>query len=1152
MFPLRVLPVLSAFLVCLVLFAASASFAQIVTGSISGTVSDPSGALIPGAAVTLRHEATGMTRNSITDGAGNFTIGGLDAGAYTLTVTGSGFKKYEKRDIMLATGERLPVGTIRLEVGAITETISVTAQGGAIVQTQSAERADVITSTQVDGLLLRGRNVKDLVGLLPGVVMVSEADDLSSGSNFSVMGNRQTFNNIAVDGVPATDMGNGYQLKLTVSQDAVSEVKILISNYQAEYGRMAGSNIQIVTKSGAKDFHGLGSYFKRHEQFNANNFFNNQNAIPKPRYRFNTWTYNIGGPVYIPGKFNVNRNKLFFFWHQEFWPTQSSATAQRTVPTPLEKEGNFSQSLDVNNKLIALKDPYSGGAPFPGNIIPASRIDRNGQALMKIFHDPNFLDRSISRGQYNYVFVSENELPKSTDTLKLNYNINSNNFLAGSYSGFKEDQTGGFGVTNAGNWPQMTKTWWSHPKSLTARYTRIISPTVVNEFSFCFLSQPAENSYEEEELRRNLRETVGFQIGQFSPKANPLKVVPNATFGGVPNPANLSIEGRFPLYNRYYLYNWSNNLTINRGAHTFKVGAYIETFFRHQKKAIPFNGSFDFGRNVNNPLDTNYAYANAMLGVFNSYTETSGEAWTRQRTGGYEFFVQDNWKMARKLVLDYGLRMHYTLPITDQDNFLAGFVSDRYDPAKAQQLIRPGLDAQRRRVGVHPVTGQIYSVAQIGAIAPGVGKLFNGMVVGGEGGYPRALVKNRGIQWGPRLGFAYDVFGNGKTAIRGGFGMFYNRFFTEGFAGPITGQPPLLQSPVVSFGEIKTLLSSTGLNFPSNVVGADAAGYLPTVMNFSLSVQRDIGYGTVVDIGYGGSLGRHLLWRRDINPIPLGANFDPKNADPTLATGPLPAAFLRPIIGCNNIDMMEGASSSNYHSLQVQAKRRFATGLQFGLAWTWSKAMDFNDTDSASVSPLVPVRVWNYGLASFDRTHVLRINYVWDVPEFRLGSSIARQVLNGWQLSGITSFISGQPLGIGYSTTTAIDTTGSASQGARVVVQDNPVLPKSEQTFYRYFNTDVFRLPAVGTIGNAAKNLIRGPGVNNWDIAIFKNFSVTERAKLQFRWELYNAFNHTQFSGLDTGARFDPKTGEQINTRFGQFTDARSPRQMQFALRFVF
>lgn len=1123
--------------------------AQIVTGSIVGSVADPSGLGVPGAEVTLLHRATARERKTQTNEHGDFTFSGLDAGAYTLTVTAGGFKKYEKRDIMLATGERLPIGTIGLEVGALTETVSVTAEG-AVVQTASAERADVITSKQVDSLLLRGRNVKDLVGLVPGVVMVSEAEDLSSESNFSVMGNRRTFNNISVDGMPATDVGNGHMLKLTVSQDAVSEVKILISNYQAEYGRMAGSNIQIVTKSGTTEFHGLGSYFKRHEQFNANNYFNNQLGIPRPRYRFNTWNYNIGGPVYLPGKFNVNRDKLFFFWHQEFWPTKSATTGQRTMPTPLEKEGNFSQSVDVNNKLIVLKDPYNAGAPFPGNVIPPSRIDRNGQALMKVFHDPNFLDRSISRGQYNYVFVSENDMRKRTDSLKLDYNLNSRNFLSGGYSAFNEDQTCYASCAQAANWPQRKMTWWSHPKSLTARYTRIFSPAVLNEFSFGFLSQPAENSVEEAELKRNLRETVGFQIGQFSPQANPLKVIPNASFGGVPNAAALSFEGRFPLWNRYHLLNWSDNLTINRGSHTIKVGAYIETFFRHQKKAVPFNGSFDFGRNVNNPLDTNYAYSNAMLGVFNSYTEISGPAWMRQRTGGREFFLQDNWKATRRLVLDYGLRMYYTLPITERDNFMAGFVSSRYDPSRAPQLIRPARVAGRR-VGVHPVTGQVYSVAQIGAIAPGVGDPYNGMVVGGQGGYPRALVKNRGIQWAPRLGFAYDVFGDGKTALRGGFGLFYNRFFTEGFAGPLTGQPPLLETPVVSFGELKTLLSSTGFVFPSSVIGADVEGYLPAVMNFSFSVQRDVGYGTVIDVGYGGSLGRHLLWRRDINPVPLGANFDPNNADATTGT-PLPAAFLRPYTGFNSILIMEGASSSNYHSLQVQAKRRFTAGLQFGAAWTWSKAMDFNDTDSDSVSPLVPLRVWNYGLASFDRTHVLRINYVWDLPELQLGSPIARQALNGWQLSGITSFISGEPLGIGYSTTTPIDITGSVSQGARVVVLDNPVLPKDQRSFYRYFRTDVFRLPAVGTLGNAAKTLIRGPGVNNWDIAIFKNFALTERAKLQFRWELYNAFNHTQFSGLDTGARFDPKTGEQVNTRFGQCTAARAPRLMQFALRLSF
>ncbi len=1127
----------------------TAAMAQIVTGSIVGSVVDPSGLTVPGAELTLLHVATGRERKTETNERGDFTFSGLEPGGYVLTVTAKGFKKYEKRDLMLATGERLPVGTIRLEVGAVTETVSVTAEG-AVVQTAAAERADVITATQIDNLLLRWRNVKDLVGLLPGVVVVSEAEDLSSSSNFSVMGNRSTFNNIMVDDVPATDIGNGSMLKITVSQDAVSEVKILTSNYQAEYGRMAGSNIQIVTKSGTREFHGLASYFKRHEQFNANAFFNNQLGIPKPRYRYNTWNYNVGGPVYIPNRFNTNRDKLFFFWHQEFWPTKSSTTGQRTVPTPLEKQGAFSQSLDVNNKLIVLKDPYSGGAPFPGNIIPPQRIDRNGQALLKVFPDPNFLDRTISRGQYNYVFVSENDLPKSTHTLKLDYNLNPHNFIVASYSAFSEDQTCSSGCAQTANWPQRRQTWWSRPKSLTVRYTRIFSPAILNEFSFGWLSQPAENSIKETELRKNLRETVGFQVGQFSPQANPLKVIPNATFGGVPNAATLSFEGRFPLWNRYHLLNWSNNLTINRASHAVKAGMYVEVFFRHQKKAVPFNGSFDFGRNVNNPLDTNYAYSNAILGVFNSYTEISGPAWMRQRTGGREFFIQDNWKVTRRLVLDYGLRLYYVLPITERDNFMAGFVAERYDAAKAPQLIRPARIGGRR-VGVHPVTGATYAVAQIGAIAPGTGDPYNGMVVAGQGGYPRALVKTRGVQWGPRLGFAYDVFGDGRTALRGGFGLFYNRFFTEGFAGPLTGQPPLLETPVVSFGELRTLLSSKGFIFPSDVYGADVEGYLPTVMNFSLSIQRDVGYGTVLDVGYGGSLGRHLLWRRDVNPVPLGANFDPRNADATTGT-PLPAAFLRPYVGFNGIPIMEGASSSNYHSLQVQAKRRFARGLQFGAAWTWSKAMDFNDGDTDSVSALVSARVWNYGLASFDRTHVLRINYVWDLPELRSDRSFARLILNGWQLSGITSFISGQPLGIGFSTTTPVDITGSPSQGARVVVLDNPVLPKKERTFYRYFRTDVFRLPAVGTLGNAAKTLIRGPGVNNWDVAASKNFSLRERVNLQLRGELYNAFNHTQFSGLDTGARFDPKTGEQVNMRFGQCTAARSPRVIQLAMRINF
>lgn len=1141
--------------ILLVLAAAWPLAAQIVTGSIAGTVRDPSGLAVPAAKVVLRQPETGRERRLETSERGDFVISGLDAGRYTLTVTAAGFKKLELRDVNLATGERLPLGDLNMEIGQLTETVSVT-ERGAVVQTQSAERADVITSTQVENLAIRGRNVQDLMSLLPGVVTSNPQEGLSSTSTINVQGARATMNNISVDGVPATDMGNGSQLKVTVSQDAVAEVKMLVSNYQAEYGRMAGSNIQIVTKSGTRDFHGLLSWFKRHEQFNANSFFNNQQGVRKGKYRYNTYTYNVGGPVLFPGlKFNKDRDKLFFFFHQEFWPTESVSKGQVTVPMALEAQGNFSQTVDVNNRAIVVRDPYNNNTPFAGNIVPASRANQSGLALLKFFPAPNFLDRGISRGQYNYVFQDPNSTPKRATTLKLDYNINPNNIVVFGYSVFKDVSEGAFGTTTAsGNWPIMRKNWTSTGKSTTLRYTRIISPSMLNEFSFGWLNQPADNFYAESELKKMQRDTVGFRIGQFTPKANPLNIIPNATFGGVPGAANIQTEGRFPLYNRYHLVNFSDNLTLTRGGHNLKIGTYIETFYRNQKKSVNFVGTFNFAQSSTNPLDTGYAYANAALGVFNTYSEISGEAWMKVRTGGYEFFAQDNWKVTRKLTLDYGLRLYVLLPIWEMDDFMAGFVQDRYDPKKAMRLIEPGFDAQRRRVGVNPVNGQIYSAAQIGAIAPGAGDPSNGMLAAGaDKSYPRALIDNRGIQWGPRIGFAYDLTGNGKMAVRGGFGMFYNRFFTELFSNTLVGQPPLLNEPVINFGEMNTFLSSTGLLYPQAVFSADRAGKLPTLMNFSLSVQRDIGWGTMVDVGYAGSLGRHLQWRRDINSIPMGANFNPRNFDSTLTGGrPLPPAFLRPIIGYNAITSIEGAASSNYHSLQATLRRRFIKGLQFGLAYTWSKALAYNDSDTEAISSLINPRVWSYGLADYDRTHNLKINYVWDGPKFAGRNPLQRHVLGNWSLSGITSFMSGAPVGIGFSTTTALDITGSGSQGARVVLTGNPVLPRSQRTFDRAFRTDVVRLPAVGTIGNAAITNFRGPGMNNWDLAAFKNFPLYERLKLQFRWELYNAFNHTQFSGVDATARFDSNTGEQLNSRLGQYTAARTPRIMQFALRLSF
>lgn len=1127
--------------------------AQIATGSMFGAVRDPSGLAIAGVTVNAIHVTTGRERSVATGEAGSFVLSGLETGRYTLTFSASGFKKIERKDIALSSGDRLAIGDVTLEIGAVTEVISITAQGAA-VQTQSAERAEVITPKQIENLLVRGRNVMDLAALLPGVVAGNPQEDLNSSSTLYVQGNRSTTNNITIDGVPATDMGNGSQLKLVVGQDNVSEVKILTSNYQAEYGRMSGSNIIMVTKSGTKEFHGLGSYFKRHEQFNANNFFNNRNGIAAPRYRYNTWTYNVGGPVTIPKLFNTSREKLFFFWGQEFWPTKFASTGQITVPTALEKNGDYSQTVELNGQRTVVRDPLAN-APFAGNIIPSSRIDRNGQSLLKILPEPNFLDRRISAGQYNYVFVAPRDTPKKTNTLKLDYNLNASNSFSGSFNSFNEDHTGTIGLPSAGgiNWPMSVKTWFTHPKSLTARYTRVFTPRLINEFHMGYLTQPARDTYTDDELKKITRETVGFTVGQFSPKANPLNVIPNATFGGIPGAVNITTEGRFPLYNEYKIYNFTDNVTYTRASHTLKAGIYLEHFSRDQKKTVAFNGAFDFGRNVNNPLDTNYAFANAALGVFNNYSEISGPAFMEVRQNAVEAFVQDNWRITKRLTLDYGVRFYWIPPLTEANDQISGFIPSRYDATKAARLIEPGFDAQGRRIGVHPVTGQQYVAAQIGAIAPNVGDSANGMVVAAnDASAPRGLVPDRGLMFGPRLGFAYDVFGNGKTAVRGGIGVFYNRYTTENYFGQLVGQPPLLNTPQITYGEVSKLLSSSGLLYPTNVFGSDGIGKIPAVYNYSLAVQRDIGFQTILDVAYAGSLGRHLFWRRDINPIAMGANFDPRNFDRTQPGRALPAAFLRPLKGYNNITLMEGASGSNYHSLQVSAKRRFAKGLDFGLAWTWSKVLDYNDTDTQAISPLVPVRQWNYGLADFDRTHVLVLNYIWDVPQVRTQSTPLKMVFNGWQFSGITSFISGQPLPVGYSTTTAVDITGTPSQDARIDVLSNPVLPKSERTFDRNFRTDAFRLPARGTVGTAAKTLIRGPGINNFDVALFKNFPIRESIRMQFRWELYNAFNHTQFSGLDNAARFNPANGDQANARFGQFTAARTPRQMQLSLRLYF
>ncbi len=1133
-----------------VLFSA-VSTAQTVTGVITGQVVDASGLGIPGASVTLTHEETSDRRELKASETGDFVFTAVQPGRYTIAVQSTGMKRLQKTNLNLTASERLAVGQLVLEVGAVNESVTVTAQGAA-VQTASQERSAVLTKTQIETLMTRSRDFIALLRVLPGVVYGAENDVLGPSTGPTINGLRNTYNSYSIDGLAMNDLGSTQVMYNPTNLEAIGEVKVLLNNYQAEYGRNAGAMVNAVTKSGTQQFHGSGYVYKRHEQWNANTFFNNLNGLPKPRYRYTTGGFSIGGPMYWPRKLNSNRDKLFFFFAQETVRGNSpQPLVQRTMPTPLERQGDFSQTLELNGSRVVVRDPLAN-SPFPGGIIPRGRIDSNGQKILEVFPLPNQLDRAITRGNYNYNFQESIFQPKQHNLFRVDGNATSKIRMYFRGSIWREENHGHRVGGGSEPWGYLKSNAIYTDDAGVYSFTHVLSPILVHEFSMgAHHSLELTPPFNEADALALNRATRGMTLPQFYPGQNFYNLVPWASFGGVPNAARISNDLRFPKRGSDVMFTWSDGWSMINGRHTLKFGFYAERARNYEGERGVFGGDFDFGRDINNPNDSNWAYSNAILGNFRSYQESNTRIGTLARGSTIEWYAQDNWKATRKLTLDYGVRFTAVVPYWQADGRAVNFDPRRYDAARRAVFFEPALNAQRQRLARNPVTGELSPAVFIGAFVPGVGDPFNGTVMQGTEGYPRAFVDNPGVMFGPRIGFAYDVFGDGKTAIRGGGGLFYNTRPSGGEIGDLGRNPPSQLTPTSYYGDVASYIRSSGVLFPSSFQSTAPGGEIPTVYNYSFGVQRDVGFQTVVDAAYVGSLGRHLLHRRNINAIPYGARFLPQNVDTTTGR-PLQDNFFRTYHGFGDIVQREPASSSNYHSLQVQLNRRFSKGIQFGAAWTWSKAMNYADTDGSTVAVFMPIRVWNYGKAGYDRTQNLVINYTWELPKLSqvVNHGAVRAVFDNWQLGGILSFVSGSPLGIGLGTVDTTDITGGGD-GARVVVLGKAVIPKNERTLLRYFDTGVFARPAQGATGNAPKDVIRGPGINNWDVTMLKNFPVRDRASFQLRWEMYNAFNHTQFDGVDTSTRFD-LSGRQTNTRFGALISNRDSRRMQGSLRFTF
>ncbi|MFN0086871.1 MAG: carboxypeptidase regulatory-like domain-containing protein, partial [Blastocatellia bacterium] len=593
---------------------------QGLTGQISGAVTDQNGGAVAKARIEVVNQETGLRREVEADADGQFVAPQLLPGTYAIYVTATGFRKYEQTNIVLTANERVALRKISLEVGDVSQTVTVTAEA-ARIQTESGERAGLIDEQQIQSIALKGRDYMGLVKLLPGVVDTAnrEAPGWNNLVGVSINGSRSGTINLTLDGVSSLDTGSQLGPYLAPGLDAIGEVKVLLTNYQAEYGRSSGGTINVVIKNGTRDFHGGGFYFKRHEQFNANEFFNKLRNQAKPRYRFNYWGGNIGGPVLIPGTgFNKNRDKLFFFWSQEYLPRlYPTRQGNITYPTALERAGDFSQSLDTNGRLIPVRDPLKTGACtltdttacFPGNKIPANRIDANGQKLLSIFPLPNINAASVNYN-YNNVFQSQVDQPRREEILRMDWNISSKTtfYARGiqNYEAFKGD----FNFVLASNvWPQFPIKYQIESRGVVSTLIHSFSPTLTNEFTFGInRALQTVNPLNQEGIDRNDRVKLGLTLPQFFPASNPLRLVPNATFGGLPNATQLNIEQRFPFFGTNNIWNYSDNLSWIKGSHNMKAGFYFEYTTRNAARSAAFNGTFNFDRNVNNPLDTNHPF----------------------------------------------------------------------------------------------------------------------------------------------------------------------------------------------------------------------------------------------------------------------------------------------------------------------------------------------------------------------------------------------------------------------------------------------------------------------------------------------------------------------------------------------------------------
>ena len=1093
-------------------FAGARLSAQTLFGRISGTVTDQSGAVIAGAKVVVIDTDTNESRTVTTDEKGFYVVENLPIGPYTVTADQSGFKRTEQSGFNVVADGRL-TANLRLQLGQSSQTIEVVEAGGETLNTVSGELAHTVDKPQLENIPLNGRNYMELLTLVPGVT-VTNPDSFSintslSATNQVVNGHRSNQNNMTVDGVGNVDGGSNGSLINNVSPDFMQEVKIQTSNFSSEYGRSTGASFNLVTKTGTDRFHGSLFETFRNDALDARNFF----APNQTELRYNDFGWSLGGPI--------KKGKLFFFAGEEWKRLRQQAAPTRvTLPSLLELQGNFLGSGKTIN-MPGTKTPY------PNDAIPTSLLTPDGIAITNVYKYAisqavlyNGTSAAATAGN-NATFENPNPLNYREDIGNLTYIINDKHRLMGRW--IDDNNTIYLADGPGGSLPITPENRNRPGRSFLVSETWIVNPSIVNEAHL----GASWNGQRYQNLGDSWQRTAeGFTFqriynsqGQW---ANGVPTVSISNFTGWTGPSSTLSSPTTQI-------EANDTISIVKGSHSFKTGVMIIRSRKDQNGRSSYDGNISFSTST--PSTTGYALADSLLGNFATYTEAAYDPIGYYRYTEPAFFVDDSWKVSRKLTLNLGMRWEYMMAMYSAINNLTDFVPSMYNPAQAVKMNSSGQ--------IVPGSGNIYNGLQ--RVADGISSNYTYLVPNANTkdvlsvptGAPRGMYPSQG-EWQPRVGFAYAL--NDKTVIRGGIGLYYDRiqgnptFYT-------LNNPPYVGSLSFNNGNLSNISGGVTVNAPWGTIQTiDKNLKIPYSSDFSLTMTRTLPYGLVASASLVGDLGRHLLVEPDINQpswatlasVPSGTNLN----------------SIRPYPGYSTIQMFQSEATSNYYGLQTQLSRRVGH-IYFTSSYTYSKVLTDASSDTQNDQNNFNVKTY-YGPATFDIRHAFVGTAFLDLPKLRHQKAYIRGPIGGWGLSGVVHLQSG----FHY---TPVANNASILSGSRLANYNGlpTSLPNTSAnsdwttTSSAGWNRAAFSAPLYYLWGTAGPGTLEGPGMQTFNLSLSKTFSVNESRgiSLRVRADFINALNHPYFQG--------PQVNSSDST-FGTVSAAYPPRNIQLGLRLTF